>query len=270
MIQPTGIGPKSRAGLSQVLRETKGTITPDQVTTILKINPNQAAVLLSRWVKNGWLYRVRRGLYVPVPVESSSAEPALEEPWLIAQKVFSPSYIGGWSAGEYWDLTEQIFRSIVVITGKPRQAKKQSMGGTDFFVVSSHYNDLFGIKQIWKGSHKFRISDPTRTVVDMLDRPEVGAGISMVNEFLQNYYHSKYVNEDLLFEYAQKLGNKTILKRLGFLTERLYPSKQSFLEKCHKRISKGYAQLDPHQKSVLLSTKWKLWIPKAWKVADDY
>lgn len=61
-----------------------------------------------------WLARVRRGAYVPVPIESPSADVALEDPWSVAMTTFAPCYMGGWSAAEHWGLTEQIFRSVCV------------------------------------------------------------------------------------------------------------------------------------------------------------
>ncbi|MBL8360901.1 MAG: hypothetical protein JNN18_10465 [Rubrivivax sp.] len=61
-----------------------------------------------------WLARVRRGAYVPVPIESPSADVALEDPWSVAMTTFAPCYMGGRSAAEHWGLTEQIFRSVCV------------------------------------------------------------------------------------------------------------------------------------------------------------
>lgn len=43
---------------------------------------------------------------------------SLEGPRIISEKIYHPCYIGGWSAAEYWCLTEQIFRTIVVLTTK--------------------------------------------------------------------------------------------------------------------------------------------------------
>lgn len=36
----------------------------------------------------------------------------------MAAKVFEPCYIGDWSAAECWDLTEQVFREVVVVTSR--------------------------------------------------------------------------------------------------------------------------------------------------------
>jgi|GEM_PF-6032200 len=41
-----------------------------------------------------------------------------DEPWAVAQKLFVPCYVGGWSAAEYWDFTEQIFNSTLVVLAK--------------------------------------------------------------------------------------------------------------------------------------------------------
>jgi predicted transcriptional regulator of viral defense system len=53
--------------------------------------------------------RIARGFYVPVPLESPNPDMPLEDPWLVGMRLYSPCYIGGWSAAEYTDLTEQIF-----------------------------------------------------------------------------------------------------------------------------------------------------------------
>ena len=48
--------------------------------------------------------------------ESFGAEQVVEDPWILVPALFDPAYIGGRTAAEHWDLTEQIFRDIVVYT----------------------------------------------------------------------------------------------------------------------------------------------------------
>ena len=63
--------------------------------------------------------RVCRGLYAPIPLDAIDPSAWREDPWVIASKLFGPDYyIGGWTACEHWDLTEQIFRETVVVTTK--------------------------------------------------------------------------------------------------------------------------------------------------------
>src|SRR5438045_3163911 len=110
-----GLREKSRKLLGKLLQASKESFTVAETSQILNITRSHAAWLLAMWTKNGWLYRVRRGLYIPIPLQSTTTEITPEEPWLIAHKLFSPCYIGGWTAAHHWGLTEQIFNSIYVM-----------------------------------------------------------------------------------------------------------------------------------------------------------
>ena len=44
------------------------------IRRILGIGTADAAKALARWCKQGWLSRIKRGIYVPVPVESISKD----------------------------------------------------------------------------------------------------------------------------------------------------------------------------------------------------
>ena len=96
--------------LTSLFRATKGTISVEQAATTLRLSRTVVAKTLARWAKQGWLSRVQRGLYVPVPLTTSGGDVALEDAWIVAERLFTPCYIGGWSAAEHWGLTEQIFR----------------------------------------------------------------------------------------------------------------------------------------------------------------
>jgi predicted transcriptional regulator of viral defense system len=119
MASISGIGKKSRVKLGKVLAHCKSKlITPDKVVDILQISKIQANRLLQYWEKNGWLYRIRRGLYQPLAVETDHLQTVIEDSWVVAHKLFSSCYTGGWSAIEFWGLTEQIFQTVIVITSR--------------------------------------------------------------------------------------------------------------------------------------------------------
>jgi predicted transcriptional regulator of viral defense system len=60
-----GIGKESRVRLAEIMRQTKGTITVQQTARILNLPATAASKLLARWANQGWLSRMRQGLYVP-------------------------------------------------------------------------------------------------------------------------------------------------------------------------------------------------------------
>jgi predicted transcriptional regulator of viral defense system len=259
-----GISKASREQLSRVLRDCRETITVEQAATSLGISSNEASRKLTRWAQRGWVSRVQRGLYVPVPLESRTTEIALEDPWIIANKLYAPCYIGGWTAAEYWDLTEQIFRSVAVFSTKKPRNWKPVVKGSTFILRTIPPKALFGTKPVWRGSVKVNVSDPSRTVLDMLMDPRLGGGLRPTVDAFRAYLKSSSKDINLLVSYSKRLGNGAVFKRLGFLLERLAPPETSAIEICRSQMSTGKAKLDPSLKAKRLSTRWRLWIPENW------
>ncbi len=256
-----GIGKLSRKRLSDVVRHCKGYIKIADVAICLKISKARARTLLMTWTKQGWLQRVRPGLYLAVELASESPEDILIDPWIIAMQLYSPCYLGGWSACQYWDLTEQIFDKTLVLTSKRINEKEQITGSMHFLIKQVVSKKFFGLKTIWKESVKVQISDPHKTIIDILDDPVLAGGIRSVIDMLQKYLKSEYFNSSLLLEYAFKMNNKTIFKRLGFLLSILKYEDTAFIEQCQQNISLGNSQIDPSSKGKRLVKKWGLWLP---------
>jgi len=259
-----GIGKTDRERLSAVIRGSKGTVSVDEAANILSASRTDASKMLARWAEKGWLSRVRRGLYVPVPLESQTADIPLEDPWVIASRLFIPCYIGGWSAAGYWDLTEQIFRTIVVLTTQRPRDRKPNIKGTDFLLKTISRSTLFGLKAVWRGQVKVDVSDSTKTVLDMLSEPRLGGGIRSTADMFANYLRSENRNLPLLLDYALRLGNGAVFKRLGFLLERLAPDEQDVIARSQESLTQGNAKLDPQLPADRLITRWRLWVPAGW------
>lgn len=260
----TGIGKLDRERLAAILRATKSTVSVAQASAILKVSSTDAAKMLSRWNSKGWLSRVKRGLYVPVPLEASTADVPLDDPWQIAATLYAPCYIGGWSAAEQWDLTEQLFRTTVVMTQLTPRDRNPVIKGTSFLLCTISKKKMFGLKTIWRDQVKVLVSDPTRTILDMLAEPRLGGGIRSVGDMLVNYLHSEVKNLELLISYADQFGNGAVFKRLGFLLEQHAPSERSIIGQCAQRLTKGNARIDPKQPAERLISRWRLWVPKGW------
>jgi predicted transcriptional regulator of viral defense system len=260
----SGLGKLDRQRLSETIRGTKGSISVSEAARILGISPSDAAKMLGRWANKGWLSRVKRGLYVPIPLESWTPDVPLEDAWIIAERLFSPCYIGGWSAAEYWGLTEQIFRAIVVMTIRKPRDRNPTFKGISFRLRTIPEKAMFGLKSVWRKEIKVLVSDPTRTIVDMLDDPQLGGGIRSTVDILKNYLKSENKNLDLLIEYASRLGNGAVFKRLGFILERSGPDERQAIDAFKSRLTKGNSKLDPRLPADKLITRWRIWVPKNW------
>ncbi|MBI2058691.1 MAG: type IV toxin-antitoxin system AbiEi family antitoxin domain-containing protein [Nitrospirae bacterium] len=259
-----GLGRLDRQRLAEVLRTSKGAVSLKEASRALGFSSTAAAKLLSRWAKKGWLSRVRRGLYVPVPLESRTADVPLEDPWLIAEKLYSPCYIGGWSAAAHWGLTEQIFRAVVVMTTRRPRIRNPVLKGTPFLLKTVPEGVLFGLKPVWRGQVKVFVSDEARTILDMLDDPKVGGGIRSMADMFSSYLRLRSRDMNRIIDYAIRLGNGAVFKRLGYLLERYAPDEKESLKMCRAKMPTGNAQLDPAVRGKRLITRWRLWVPESW------
>lgn len=258
--------PASRARLAAVLRAAKEVVSIDATAKTLDLHRTAAAKLLSRWRKQGWLRRVGRGLYVPVPLDLAGSVQVVEDPWVLVPTLFGQCYIGGWTAAHHWDLTEQLFNETVVFTTKRISTKRVTAQGVGFLLHHTTQKRLFGLKALWRGSKRVNISDPARTLIDMLAMPDTGGGIDHAADCLAAHRKMPTYNCDLLTKYAEQFGNGAIFKRLGFLAEtRLHDP--DLAAACQARLTQGYTHLDPALPASHLHTAWRLWVPERWRRA---
>lgn len=260
-----GLGKEERAALSILLRKSKATITPSQAAEIWQLNRIQAAKRLAWYNQKGWLERIRQGIYIPVPLESLTSDVMPEEPFVIATQLFSPCYIGGVNAANYWDLTEQLFRTLTVMTEKMVQNRKPVIAGTEYILHTLKPQYFYGLKTVWLAGVKVKISDPTRTLVDMLMFPDFCGGLRFIVDVLGNYLRSDMKSIDQFVEYLIKSQNGAALKRLGFILEFNFPEEQRLIEYCMQNLTAGYAKLNPAQPCKKLVTRWRVWVPESWK-----
>ncbi len=241
-----GIARKTRESLARLHRELSNPFGVEEAQEVLDLPPAKTARLLAHLAAQGWLVRLRRGVYSTVPVDAKHPQEWHVHPWLIAQQVFTPCYIGGWTACEHWDLTEQIFNDVVVVSEQRNiRMRQQVIKDNRYLLKTLKPGSTFGTKPVWVERQRIWLSDPHRTIVDVLDDPSIGGGIRHVASVVINYFESEVRNDEQLLEYIDRRGNRTVYKRLGFVLEDQQVEAPMLIEKCRNEISAGYSVLDP-------------------------
>ena len=240
-----GVTGRRRKQLTMLHRAFSGPFDAAQAAAVLGIDLDRTRRLLAALAASEWLARVRMGWYICVPLEASQPREWREDPWKVAAALFSPGYIGGWSAVEHWGLTDQIFNVIYVIAGRKVKPARQTIQGTHFLIRTVPERTLFGARRVWRQQVPVNVSDPHRTIIDILDVPEAAGGILHASEVLQTYFESEHSDHATLLQYGDRLGRGTVFKRLGYLAERARLADVDFVELCRSRITKGLSQLDP-------------------------
>lgn len=140
------------------------------------------------------------------------------------------------------------------------------MGGIGFRLRTVNEKAFFGLKTIWRGRARVKVSDPSRTMIDLMSDPSLGGGLRSSVDMLQSYLASKEHRDiKLLMSYAKTLGVGAVFKRLGFMLERYAPEEQEAIKQCARSLTQGYTQLDPAQPARKFVTAWRLSLPEGWK-----
>jgi len=240
-----GILERNRGLLTKLHRGVTGPFTPQEASNILGFDIRRTRRFVAYLADAGWLTRIRRGLYTTVSLDVIEPSTWTEDPWIIAAKIFPPFYIGGWSACEHWSLTDQIFKETIVISSKFIRQRHIEIQGVPFYIKVVGGDKIFGTEVVWRDRTRVSVSDPAKTIVDILGDPKIGGGIRHIADILVAYLSHERRNDSLLMEYAHRSGNRTVFKRLGYLLEAIKVADKKLLAACRKEISSGISLLDP-------------------------
>ncbi|HXB44353.1 MAG TPA: hypothetical protein VNV85_09870 [Puia sp.] len=255
--EKTGLSQQERKLIDSMVMLGKSMIHIADVQTVLNVSKERATLMVSRLSKKGWLQRLKAGVYRIVPLGSETSDPVPEDAMAIAMELFSPGYIGGWTAAEHWDLTEQIFNTTVFYTSKAQRKKDHQIAGLSFKTRLITPEDIFGTAKIWPGNKPILISDMHRTLIDILDDPAMGGGGRMMVDISKAYWNNKEANFEMLWQYASKINHGAVFKRLGLIAEKIFIVSSDQLEKVKDKCKSGIVSLDPNgpPKGAIIS-KW--------------
>jgi predicted transcriptional regulator of viral defense system len=240
-----GISAGNRRALAALHRTFSRPFDAELAATALNADLAKTRRLLADLSNGGWLARVRQGWYITVPMDASEPGEWREDPWIVATVLFAPCYIGGWSAAEHWGFTNQAFSSTYVVARRKVKPTDQIIQGSRFKLRSVPEQEWFGTQETFRRDTAIVVSDPHRTIVDIMDNPESAGGAPRAAQILREYFASEHADERQLLSYGDRLGRGALFKRLGFLVERDSLGTRAFMGACHERVSKGTSLLDP-------------------------
>ena len=228
-----------------------------------------AKELVHRLTRKKWVLPLKRGLYAVVPLDIGvrGADAFVVHSFVVAAMLVEPYYIGYWSALNHHGLTDQIPRTTFVATTKVRHPVK--VLDEEYCFVKLAPAKFFGWQEVEVEGRKVRMSGPEKTVADCLDHPEHCGGIEQVARAV--YFSHEEISLARVGDYAKRMGNRTVLKRLGHVLE------VTGLLPRYERLFRGFQPSAGFPKLDTLSPKtgkhdgrWKLLInyrldPEGWR-----
>lgn len=253
----------SRESLRRLARAaTAGLVTVADAATALEATSREAANRLAYLAHRGWLRRVKRGLYLVIPLEAGGPSASrIDDPWILATRLFAPCYIGGWSAAEHWELTEQIFRETFVVSAKRLRRRDVRLPAAEFRVVRSSIRRVTAAQPLWRGKERVPVSDREQTLADGLANPEWVGGVRHLADMLRTYREGSTWSSTKLLAAVSAVESGAAYKRLGFLTEALRLGTDEVLRVARERKRAGIVRLDPKVRGRgRLNKGWGLWV----------
>lgn len=255
----SGLSRQERLLLDHFQATERVAVSAADVEAAIGVRRPHASRILSRLHRKGWLVRLKRGLYSVVPLGSPTPQASVHDGWAVAMELFSPCMISGWSAAEHWDLTEQIFNAVSVITTRAQPSRTRRAGGLEFVCRTLGEPRFFGAVELWSGSARIHVADPHRTIIDVLDAPEFGGGARHTLDVAREYWRGPHADPERVLEYGIRFGRGAVLKRLGFTAETWGNPSDAWLADCRARLSEGVSHLDPGgPKRGRIVSRWRL------------
>jgi len=243
--------------LSRMAESGKNIFTLKHVTE-LGVSYEKAKLMVNRLTAKGWLIAISRGTYLIVPLEAGVEGKYSEHEFVIASHLVEPYYIGYWSALQYHGLTEQVPVTVFVVTTRRVKNRSRVILDSRIRIVTVVERKFIGFDGVLISNSRVNISDKAKTIADCLDHPEYCGGIVEAAKALWAARESVGVGD--VAEYGRRMGNSTILKRLGYLAELMdLETPEVVINRLLRDIGKGYSLLDPlGKREGRHSTRWNL------------
>jgi predicted transcriptional regulator of viral defense system len=210
---------------------------------------------------------LKRGMYA-----LKSASPGMEiHPFAVAAALVQPCVISHWSALAQHGFTTQMPKMVQVsvphkvVTPEMREGKSfRPRGrtvwralGVEVEIIHIRPRACFGHQKIWVNSwNQVMITDPERTALDLVARPEVFGGLPAALEILEDILPR--IDQQGLVRYGLEYQVGAVIKRLGWCLENLGVS-GSLLAPLQKYPVRNVTVLDPHTpRSTVTNERWQI------------
>lgn len=242
-------------------KEGKRIVTVSDITQIFKVSDDYADLILHRLEQKRWLNKIKKGIYQIIPSDYgySLDVPVPQDSYYIASRLFKNYYISHFSAAFLHGLTDQIPSTVFVSTTEKYEYKPRPPHKFQFIYMSPQKLTFGCMKRNYRGV-EIVISNIEKTLVDVIDKPKYAGGLSIVYEIVNRARRT--VNLRLLFEYVLKMKKKSLVQRMGLLTELSgYQWTSQQIEQFQKYVGKNKSYLDPLANKKQIdgySRKWQL------------
>lgn len=181
----------------ELLKRGLRLFTPSQFSQIFEIPRLKTKRYLKKWIKEGFIIRLKQGLYA-----LKSDLPSEEE---IANRLYQPSYLSFEYALAFYNILPEMTYIVTSATTKPTRQFSVVSKPFSYLKIKQQAYTGYGVTRV--GEKSFLIAEPEKALVDYLYF--VALGKKTLNERL----NLANLNKEKIMEFA-KLYNRPKLNKL--------------------------------------------------------
>jgi len=255
----TGLGTREAEFLSRLAGEGQTVFTVEQARRFWG-SAAYTTNVLRRLESKGWLRRLERSTYMIIPLEAGPTRDWSESALVIAPYLIQPAAVAYWSALHYWNMTDQVPRTVFVQSTSRKHHRQVKVLGILFRFVTVVEAKFFGVVRRTLDGKPIYVTDREKTLLDAADRPDLSGGVAQLAQALQSAWEE--VNWPRLDEYLACWGTGSPIKRLGYLVDVLglaLPDREERLARWRALLSSGIALLEPRgRREGRIVTRWRV------------
>ncbi len=245
---------------------THSLFTREEFAAVLRERGRTRATVdshLARWLRNGRIERVKRGVFVRCADSDGQLEHAPDF-IALASRMAPDGAVAFHTALEAHGFAQSVFENLTFVTWT--KCKPSVFRGRRFIPVrpraplSAADDGEHWMEHAERAGVEFRTTTLERTLVDVLDRPALAGG---VEEVWRSLLSVTAIDPAAIEEYVTLLGNKTLAAKVGFFLESRREQlvvPDGMLERLRGRIPRSPVYMDRTRKGRLVSD-WALIVP---------
>jgi predicted transcriptional regulator of viral defense system len=208
------LGPKESKVILSLREQGREVVHATDIIELLG-SEQTARKVIRNLIRKGWLTRLVGGRYMLLPPEHGPENIGENNPLALAAAAAEPSYVGWWSAASFHGFTTQKPMTVTVAT--LRQMPARTIEGTEVTFIKITSRKFSGFKTYTVYGRSVAITDPEKTVIDCIDRPDLAGGPAELTRIV--YSAMGEIDHEKLVTAAMAMKSTALLQRLGFLTD---------------------------------------------------
>lgn len=227
-------------------------------------NLKTAYSAINRYIKKGYVLKVRKNIYSPVDLSTGLM---LASKYQIACALREDAYLSHHTALEYHGLSNQVFNEVYV--SSESRFNHFEFQGVKYKYLAPKINE--GVVRA-VNTETIRLTDIERTIIDSIYQMNKITGYEELSNAIEAAHH---LNEEKLLDYLKAYNIQSLYQKSGYILEKYqdqFNLSTHFFNTCKAKLKQGVVYLvDGSEGDSKYNKTWRVMEPVAsYNDGDDF